>query len=64
MESVEEKVRFVVYTKVEGVKSGFIHFEGSRESIYLGEDCGFKVGDNAKITFERVDDVKPTPPPK
>ena len=55
MESIKEKVRYVILdVTVEVANKGFFHFEGSRERIFLGEDCDFKVGDKVKITFERM----------
>lgn len=55
MEPFKEKIVHVISNVVvETAKDGFFHFEGSRESIYLGPDCDFKVGDKVKITFERM----------
>lgn len=47
-----EKTRYVIYTTVDHSAEGFVHFEGSRESIYLDSD--FAPGDKVKITFEKV----------
>lgn len=50
--SEKEKTRYVIYTTVDHAAEGFVHFEGSRESIYLDSD--FAPGDKVKITFEKV----------
>ena len=60
MESTRGKVRYVVYsnvTKVEKVGLGyFVHFLGSHELIYVGEDVpDMRVGDKVRITMEKVD---------
>ncbi len=62
MESTQEKVVYTISNvEVEIANNGFFHFEGSRESIYLGKECDFKVGDKIKITFERMPNAKENP---
>lgn len=54
-------MRYVVYSKVLKVEEQkepkvgwFVHFEGSWESIFLGEEKpAFEPGDTVKITFEK-----------
>lgn len=62
MEPIEAKVRYVVNThvvSVNDIKGAFYyHFDGSRESIYLGPVQYFKPGDKVRITFERIEDGK------
>lgn len=66
MESVEAPVRniYVIMTKVESVRQAadtdWVHLEGSRESIALPKDA-FAIGDNVKISFERIDDAHSLP---
>ena len=35
--------------------SYWVHLEGSRESMFIGADPGWKVGDKIKVTMEKVD---------
>lgn len=43
----------------------FVSFVGSREAIYMGyEKPDIEVGDEFKITFEKVKDAKPSEPSK
>lgn len=35
----------------------WVHFEGSRESLFFDGDKPFEKGDKVKITFEKVDNV-------
>lgn len=32
----------------------WVQLEGSRESLYFGEDPGWKVGDKVKVTMEKI----------
>ena len=61
MEPAGTKIRYVIYTtvrKVDKVPIGyFVHFDGSHESIYLGDEATLVVGDKVKITFEKVDNA-------
>lgn len=54
MEPASQPVKeiIVIFTTVDHAAEGFVHFEGSRESIYLDSD--FAPGDKVKITFEKV----------
>lgn len=46
------------------IRGWFVHFEGSRESVYLGaEKPHLKVGDRVCIRIERVEDEEPSPEP-
>lgn len=58
------KINYVVYTKAEDVRQmidgkWWVHFEGSRESLCFGDHQPFGVGDNIKITFEKVPNAQP-----
>ena len=58
MESAGSKVRYVVYSRIDKIHgSNFVHFVGSHESIYLGNEIDLKEGDLVKISFEKVDDA-------
>lgn len=60
-----EPVRLIIFAKIEHCREEFgkgyskgwyMHLEGSHEAIYVGEtDNGWKVGDEIRITFEKVD---------
>lgn len=62
-ESVETalKINHVIYTRVQNIKpcpeGDWIHFEGSRESM-LFPTRSYAVGDEMKITFEKVANAK------
>lgn len=55
MEPAKEKIRKIIFAKVLEAHNGMFHFEGSHESIYLGEDFLAQKGDRVKISFERVE---------
>lgn len=68
MEPAKTKIRinYVVYSKVkrcEEMRSGwYVQFEGSWESLLFGiERPQLDVGDEIKITFEKVDPCPPSP---
>ena len=47
--------------KIKGPSQGwFVVFEGSREALHFGDEKpNFDVGDEIKITFEKVNNAKP-----
>jgi hypothetical protein len=47
-------VSYVIYTTVIYSQAGWVRFDGSQERMNFGEDCHFKVGDEVKITFQKV----------
>ncbi len=45
-------------------KGWFMHLNGSYEAIHMGfEEPKFKQGDKIRVTFERIEDAKPSQPP-
>lgn len=60
--SPDFKVRHIIYTRVQNIKpcleGDWIHFEGSRESM-LFPTRSYAVGDEMKITFEKVSNALP-----
>lgn len=59
MEPVEAAVRYHITTKVlktfQEKRGWFVHFEGSWESLYLGDqEPDFKQNDVVHITIERI----------
>jgi hypothetical protein len=57
------KVKYTVIVRVNFVThreyGWFVHFEGSHESIFLGQERPkFNPGDTVRITFERISDAK------
>lgn len=64
----EVRVQWAIYTKVCDVKEidgkFFVHFDGSRESLCFGSEPSFKIGDDVRISFEKVMPyAKPSKPP-
>lgn len=61
-----DKVRFIInvpVTKVEKIGDlWYAHFQGSWESLALGTEKPFEVGDMVKITFEKVENDQPSQP--
>lgn len=54
------RINHVIYAKVEAVRESdlggwWVHFTGSRESIYFpGNEKPYELGEAVKITFEKV----------
>lgn len=74
MESASRKIRIVycMAPRIMGIRKDndgmcWVHFEGSRESIAIGDNLDWKVGDRVKITFdnltEKERDAQPSQPP-
>ncbi len=55
------KINYVVQTSVVYADLGWIRFDGSQERMYFGMDCHLKLGDQVKITFEKVEQCPPYP---
>lgn len=60
MESAKTKIRInhVTETEVKRIAQTdggwWVHFDGSRESIFFNGEKPYEVGDRVKITFEKV----------
>lgn len=61
------KTIFVIYTTVDKLENihgtWYANFLGSRESLAFGEDKPFDLGDQVKISFEKVPHDIPNQPP-
>ncbi len=61
MEPAKAPMRYVLVVPVVFAFDGWIRFDGSQERMFFGQDCPFDLGDQVKITFEKVEQCPPSP---